>query len=134
MLVVHTSFRRLGLPPGLFDDQEAAHGIHAGDIETSLMLHLRPDLVRMDKAQNFVSSALAIEREFTFLRPVGPHGFGWIAQDLNAHGAVGNASIATASKGEATAEHQVQGCIALLRDMTTFPLSRLHNPNADALR
>src|SRR5437899_4963657 len=34
MLAVHTSWRRLGLPPNLFDDREAAHGIHAGDIET----------------------------------------------------------------------------------------------------
>ncbi len=98
------------------------------------MLHLRPDLVRMEKAQNFVSNALAIEQQFTHLRAVGPHGFGWIAQDLNAHGAVGNASIATAKKGETTAEHQVQGCIALLRDMTAFPLTRLHTPDADALR
>jgi creatinine amidohydrolase len=134
MLCVATHWRRFGLPAGMYDAIEERHGIHAGDIETSLMLHLRPDLVRMEKAQNFVSSALAIEQQFTHLRAVGPHGFGWIAQDLNPDGAVGNASIATARKGEATAEHQVQGCIALLRDMTAFPLSRLHTPDADTLR
>jgi creatinine amidohydrolase len=134
MLCVATHWRRFGLPPSLFDAIEDSHGIHAGDIETSLMLYLRPDLVRMENAQNFVSSALAIEQQFTHLRAVGPHGFGWIAQDLNPHGAVGNALAATAAKGEATAEHQVRGCIALLQDMATFPLKRLHMPDADAPR
>ena len=134
MLCVATHWRRFGLPAGLYDAVEDRHGIHAGDIETSLMLHLRPDLVRMEKAQSFVSSALACEQQFTHLRPIGPHGFGWIAQDLNPYGAVGNASIATAAKGEATAEHQVAGAIALLRDMAAFPLDRLHVPDADALR
>jgi creatinine amidohydrolase len=134
MLCVATHWRRFGLPAGLYGAIEDRHGIHAGDIETSLMLYLRPDLVRMDRAQNFVSNALAIEQEFIHLRPIGPHGFGWIAQDLNAHGAVGDASIATNGKGEATAEHQVRGCIALLRDMTAFPLGRLHTPDADTLR
>jgi creatinine amidohydrolase len=134
LLCVATHWRRFGLPAGLYAAIEDRHGIHAGDIETSLMLHLRPDLVRMEKAQNFTSSALACEQQFTHLRPVGPHGFAWIAQDLNPHGAVGNASIATAAKGEATAEHQVAGAIALLRDITAFALDRLHSPDADTLR
>jgi creatinine amidohydrolase len=134
MLCVATHWRRFGLPAGMYDAIEDRHGIHAGDIETSLMLYLRPELVHMEKARNFVSNALAIEQRFTHLRAVGPHGFGWIAQDLNPHGAVGNAAIATAAKGEATAEHQVQGCTALLRDMAEFSLDRLHTPDADALR
>ncbi len=46
MLAVHASWRRLGYPDGLFSSREAAHGVHGGDAETSLMLALRPDLVR----------------------------------------------------------------------------------------
>lgn len=129
MLCVATHWRRFGLPAGMYTAVEDKHGIHAGDIETSLMLHFRPDLVRMAKAKNFVSSAIAMENEFTHLRPTGPHGFGWIAQDLNPDGAVGDASIATAEKGRQTAEHQAAGFIALLRDMTAFTLDRLHAPN-----
>jgi creatinine amidohydrolase len=134
MLCVGTHWRRFGLPAGMYDAIEDRHGIHAGDIETSLMLHLRPELVRMEKAQNFISAGQSIEAEFAHLRPVGQHAFAWIAQDLNPHGAVGDASLATADKGAATAEHQVQGCIALLRDIAAFPLSRLHAPDADTLR
>jgi creatinine amidohydrolase len=126
MLAVATHWRWFGLPSGMYDAVEARHGIHAGDIETSLMLSFRKDLVRMDKAKNFVSSAIAMEKEFTHLGPTGTHAFGWIAQDLNTEGAVGDASKGTAEKGKQTAENQADGFIALLCDMTAFPLSRLY--------
>jgi creatinine amidohydrolase len=134
MLVVATHWRSFGLPQGMYDAVESRHGIHAGDIETSLMLSFRNDLVNLDKAKNFVSSAIAMEKEFSRLSPIGSHAFGWIAQDLNVEGAVGDAGKATAAKGKATAECQIEGFIALLRDMTAFPLKRLYNVNADALR
>lgn len=126
MLCVATHWRKFGLPVGMYTAVEDKHGIHAGDIETSLMLQFRPDLVRMEKAKSFVSTAVFMEQEFAHLRATGPHGFGWIAQDLNPDGAVGDASIATADKGRLTAEHQAAGFIALLRDMTSFSLDRLH--------
>jgi creatinine amidohydrolase len=125
MLAVHTAWSRFGWPEGLFTAAEGIYGIHAGDIETSLMLHFRPELVHREKAQNFVSSARAMESEFTCLRPTGLQAFGWIAPDLNPQGAVGDASLATAEKGRLTAEHQVEGFIALLRDMAKFDLARL---------
>ncbi len=125
MLVVTCSWRRFGIPPGLFTDQEAQVGIHAGDIETSLMLHFRPDLVRMDKAQNFAPATIDIAKQFAVLRPTGFSAFGWIAQDLHPSGAAGDASRATAEKGRATAEFQATEFIKLLRDVTLFSLSRL---------
>jgi creatinine amidohydrolase len=67
-----------------------------------------------------------MEKEFTHLGPTGSHAFGWIAQDLNADGAVGDASKAAAEKGKGTAEHQIEGFIALLRDMSAFRLERLY--------
>ena len=130
MLVVATHWRWFGLPEGMYGAVEARHGIHAGDIETSLMLSFRSDLVRMDKTKDFVSSAVAMEKEFKHLSPAGTHGFGWIAQDLNSDGAVGNALLATVEKGARTAAHQADGFIDLLRDMTRFHLSRLFAPAA----
>ncbi|MBV8840140.1 MAG: creatininase family protein, partial [Alphaproteobacteria bacterium] len=124
MLVVTTGWR-FGVPKGLFADQEAQHGIHAGDIETSLMLHFRPDLVRKDKVQNFVPSSVRMENEFKFLRPTGLHAHAWIAQDIHPDGAAGDASIATAEKGKQWAEFQAERFIELLRDIERFELSRL---------
>lgn len=128
MLAVATHWRWFGLPDGMYGAIEAKHGIHAGDIETSLMLEFRRDLVRMDKAKDFVSSAIAMEKEFKHLNSNGTHAFGWIAQDLNAEGPAGNAAIATAEKGARTAEHQADGFIDLLRDVRKFQLSRLYKP------
>ena len=125
MLVVSAAWRRLGIPADLYTDQEAAVGIHAGDIETSLMLHFRPELVHMDRAANFAPATIEIAQEFAILRPTGFNAFGWIAQDLHASGAAGDASLGTAEKGRATAEFQALEFIKLLRDVEKFRLDRL---------
>ena len=69
MFVVTASSYALGKPPGLFPEAELKHGIHGGTVETSLMLHLRPDLVRMDKAKNFAPLSIAMERDYELLTP-----------------------------------------------------------------
>jgi len=125
MLAVHTSWGRLGYPEGLFSAAEHAHGIHGGDIETSIMLAAYPDLVRREKIANFIPATVAMEREFTHLRADFPAGFGWMTQDLNASGAVGDASLATAEKGEAALEHGARAFVALLRDVERFDLERV---------
>ena len=122
MLAVKTSGMRFGLPDGLFSPVETAYGIHGGDVETSLMLHFRPDLVAMDKAENFVSSVVRAESEFDLLRQTGTHAFAWIASDINSSGAVGEAALASAAKGEATARHQAEGFIRLMGDVRSAKL------------
>ena len=117
MLAVKTSWMRFGLPAGLYSQTETAYGIHGGDVETSLMLHFRPELVALDKAENFVSAVTRAEKDFELLRHTGPHAFAWIASDLNASGAVGEAALATAEKGKATARHQAAGFLNLVKDV-----------------
>ncbi|NIW24071.1 MAG: creatininase family protein, partial [Gammaproteobacteria bacterium] len=48
MLVARANYLRFGTPAGLFSEQELTGDVHGGLVETSLMLHLRPDLVRQD--------------------------------------------------------------------------------------
>ncbi|PAQ00074.1 creatininase family protein [Mesorhizobium mediterraneum] len=117
MLAVKTSWQRFGRPAGMYTALEDRQGIHGGDVETSLMLHFRPDLVDMAKADNFVSNVARAEKEFSLLRHTGTHAFAWIATDLNPNGVVGDASIATAEKGRLTAIHQADGFISLLKDL-----------------
>jgi creatinine amidohydrolase len=128
MLAVTSQWRRFGLPPNTYSAYDATYGIHAGDIEASLMLHFRPDLVDMSKAKLFPSRAAQIEKQFTHLRPIGTHAFGWIAPDLNPDGAVGDASAGTAEKGRLTAEFQADGFIALLRDVARFSVHEWLSP------
>jgi len=117
MLAVKTSWQRLGRPAGMYTELEDRHGIHGGDVETSLMLHFRPDLVDMTKAQNFISNVARAEQDFELLRQTGTHAFAWMAGDLNPHGVVGDASIATAEKGRLTARFQAEGFVRLLKDV-----------------
>jgi len=122
VVAVHTSWGRFGYPDGLFSASERAHGIHGGDIETSIMLAAYPDLVRREKIADFRSRSYAMERDYAFLRADFPAGFGWMTQDLHASGAVGDASRATPEKGEALLDHGARGFVALLNDVAQFEL------------
>ena len=128
MLVTATGWSRFGQPHGIFPDKEFTYGIHGGDIETSIMLYLRPDLVDMSKATDFRSTQLDFIREFKHLRGHGPAQFGWKAQDLNPAGTVGNAAAATAVKGEASLDHAARGFVDLLKDIHAFDIERLWKP------
>lgn len=125
LLAVTCSWARFGYPDGLFSAQEQRHGIHGGEIETSLMLAFRPELVDMGRAKNFPPATLDFERDFAWLRADRPAGFGWLTQDLSPSGAMGDASRATAEKGEATADYWATAFIELLRDVEAFDLARL---------
>jgi creatinine amidohydrolase len=122
MLAVNVAWHRLGYPEGLLDEKEARHGIHAGHAETSLMLAFKPDTVRMDRSQNFEPRTVGMEQRFRHLRATQPIGFGWMSQDLNAAGAMGDASRATAEDGEAAADYGAQAFVALLREIDEFCL------------
>ncbi|CTQ55181.1 Creatinine amidohydrolase [Roseibium album] len=130
MFVTATNWQRFGQPDDLFPKEEFSYGIHGGDIETSLMLHLRPDLVRMDLAEDFSSEQQSYLQEFKHLRGHGKAQYGWKAQDLNPTGALGNASLATAEKGRLSLDNAANGFIDLLRDVDAFDLGRLWTPDA----
>lgn len=127
MFVVNAAWSKLatGLPPGLFSDRERTHGIHGGEIETSLMLHLRPDLVDMSKAKNFVSWGEEMAQTFNLLTPEGRVGFGWQVEDLNPDGACGDAAAADAERGRVLAECAVAGFIKLAEEVSRYPLERI---------
>jgi creatinine amidohydrolase len=125
MLAVPCSFSRFGYPDGLFGAEERAYGIHGGDVETSLMLAARPDLVRKELAKNFLPASLAMAREFKQLRAGDPVGFGWMSQDLNPSGAIGDATSATAAKGETALAHGARAFVELLDDVARFDLAKL---------
>ena len=119
MLAVKTSWMRFGLPDELYSETERQFGIHGGDIETSLMLHFRPETVLMEKAADFPSRTVEARSTFKHLAPQGTHAYAWLADDLHPEGVVGEASRATAEKGAATAQHQAAGFVELLTDVRT---------------
>jgi creatinine amidohydrolase len=125
MFVVTTAWHFLGYPERTFTPQEIAHGIHGGDIETSLMLAANPALVRHDRAENFVSAAIRRAQENKWLGIDKPVSFAWMTQDLHASGAVGDATLASAEKGEAALAHGARAFVELLHEVDRFDLARL---------
>jgi creatinine amidohydrolase len=125
MLVVTAAWHRFGYPAGTFERAEQRHGVHAGDIETSLMLAGRGDTVRMEDAENAVPATVGMAEDFKWLSAFRPVGFGWMTQDLHGSGALGDATVATAEKGEAALRHGARGFVELLQDVDRFDLDRL---------
>ncbi len=127
-LAVGTKWDRFVKGSGIVSDNEEAFGIHGGDIETSVMLALHPELVDVSKVRDFPNLQEVLAQDFKHLRAYGPHAFGWKAGDLNKFGVTGNAAMATAEKGEALLALAVQGLSELLDDVARFDLALLNDP------
>jgi creatinine amidohydrolase len=127
LLAVTTSWSRFGTPDGLFDADELRHGIHGGAVETSIMLARFADHVRMDKLADFRPSSVAMEKDYRWLSTQRPAPFAWQAQDLHPSGAIGDATKASAEKGEQLVDHGARGFIALLQDVDKFDVKALSN-------
>jgi creatinine amidohydrolase len=131
MLAVTVGWHRFGYPDGAFSAEEKKHGIHGGDIETSLMLAAMPATVHMDKAPNATPATIGMAREFKWLGAYRPAGFAWMTQDLNPTGAVGDATLANAQKGEAALVQGAKAFVELLREIDRFDLAGLREGPLD---
>jgi len=125
MLAVACSWFRITPLDDLFSREELTHGIHGGDIETSAMLAVAPEVVAMQAAENFVPLTVNIERSGSLLAAEGPVSFGWQAQDLHPAGVCGDAANATREKGEIVLDRAADALLRLIRDMRTFDMAAL---------
>jgi creatinine amidohydrolase len=94
---------------------------HAGEFETALMLHLRPDLVQMDKAVKEMGQ-LKIDY-FNWDHPE-PSILSW--QDwwsrMTESGVCGDPTVATAAFGRALFETIVENMVRFVRAFRTLPI------------
>lgn len=125
LLAVACSWFRITPVHDLVAAGEVEHGIHAGDIETSVMLALHGDLVDMSKAENFVPLTVALSASGGALTAEGAVGFGWQAQDLHPSGAMGDATAARADKGREIVERASAALARLVGDVAAFDMSLL---------
>jgi creatinine amidohydrolase len=126
MLVVKASWFRFPHPSDVVLPQaEWRHGLHGGAIETAMMLHLRPDLVRRDAVAQFTSIGAELERDMRHVGPEGAAPFAWLAGDLNPLGVVGDATLATPEMGAKLVGHYARVLAEIIQDARDFPLDRL---------
>jgi creatinine amidohydrolase len=125
MFAVACSWFRTVDSSDLIDAQEQRHGIHGGESETSIMLHLHGDLVDMARAENFVPRSIELEKSYATLTPEGAVGYGWQTQDLQPSGALGNALAADAKRGAELVERAANKLVALVHEVARFPLENM---------
>lgn len=108
------------VPPdqgGPSSEEELGFGIHGGVGETSIMLHLRPDLVRMDLASRNVPEHLAANEHVKF---GGTVSFGWLASDFGPDGHIGDPTGATPERGKQSFEAAVSRLGAAFGEIADF--------------
>ncbi|MFL6693284.1 MAG: creatininase family protein [Ramlibacter sp.] len=128
LLVYSTNWYTLPLGAavtGQFTPEEHRFGIHAGDMETSMMLALKPQRVDMAQARDFKSTSQDRAAAFAILGNGTSAKLGWQMQDYNAMGAAGNATLATAAKGRAVVDEAARQLALLLDEVARLPLSTL---------
>ena len=121
----------LGEAGAQFSREEHRFGVHAGEIETSMLLALRPERVDMAQAQDFKSSSQDRAGIYSLLGNGSSAKLGWAMQDYNAQGAAGNAAAATADKGRALLHAAGTQLALLLQELSALPLSTLVDRPAD---
>lgn len=114
--------------PGMPADQggaspagELGMGIHGGTDETSVVLHLAPELVRMDLAERRVPEKIADNK---YVRFGGRVSFGWLSNDFNDEGYIGDPTPANADLGKQLFEGNVRAFAEALREVATFDFGR----------
>jgi creatinine amidohydrolase len=112
---------------GLFTPEEHRFGIHAGDMETSMMLALRPQYVDMAQARDFKSSSQERAAKYPILGNGKSAKLGWQMQDYNPMGAAGNATLASADKGRAVIDSAGRQLALLLQEVAALPLTTLRS-------
>jgi creatinine amidohydrolase len=101
----------------LLTKQEREFGIHAGDAETSVLLSILPDRVRMDLAVTEYPAGLP---ENSLLSMEGNLPFAWMTRDLTQSGVLGDATAATREKGDRILASLADSWTQVIRDIYRF--------------
>jgi len=97
--------------------------VHAGEIETSTSLAVRPNLVKMDKAEKSVLKFSSRYLNFSSLR-----GVPWYVRTkrISESGIMGDPTIASAKKGKKMWEIMIAHLVAFVEDLKSLSLDEIH--------
>ena len=125
MLVYSSSWYQLPIEQkvlDLFDASEHRFGIHAGAIETSIIMATHPQLVDTRSFQNYPSSAQDRSEKYPILGNSKSAKLGWMIEDYNIHGAVGDLGQASADKGQALLQSAGLSLSQLILEILSLPM------------
>ena len=101
----------------LITAQELEYGIHAGDAETSIMLSLLPEQVKMQDAVKEYPQGLPQD---SLLNMEGKLPFAWLTRELSKTGVMGDATVATTEKGDRILQSLAMGWVQVIKDIYRF--------------
>ncbi|WP_251978611.1 creatininase family protein [Salinicola avicenniae] len=127
LLVVKANYFRFAPPMDALPAAELRHGLHGGALETAMMLHLAPAKVRVARLANAPSEGARRESAGSTLGPEGDAGYAWMAQDLNAGGVTGDATLASAQLGARLVDHFAQRLAEIIDETGRFDLATLRD-------
>ena len=101
---------------------EVHNDVHAGDIETSTSLAVRPELVRMELAEKFIPKFSSRYLDFTSQR-----GVGWYARTakITPSGVFGDPTRASRAKGEKMWEIMIRHLVELVESLKGMTLDEI---------
>ena len=102
-------------------ESELGMGVHGGVDETSVMLHLRPDLVDMSLAVRRVPEGLAKNEQVKF---GGRVAFGWLSNDFFPEGHIGDPTGASAEFGARMFAGAVESLGGAMKEISRFDFGR----------
>jgi creatinine amidohydrolase len=99
-------------PPFKLSEEEKQYGIHAGELETSLVLALQPGIVKMDKAvKHYMKPPMPL---------FGSVSVAWLTPDWSETGVFGDATAANPDKGIALLDYASQRLAEIISKISHF--------------
>lgn len=127
LLVFPVTTGRLGVPEWL-DLPDAEFSIHGGHVETSVMLHLAPGAVQLDRAVVGGAHLPGLYPAGGELSLEGALPTAWVSSDLTTNGVIGDPRSATAEIGKEIVGHWTGRLAAAYRQMTEFAFRSAGRP------
>ncbi len=110
-------YLRVAIPQAGLSDLEAVYGIHAGDIETSILLKSHPDLVNLKLAPDSIPHFLIKKGSPPFAHALN---YAWLTRDISLDGVLGNAQTADAGRGKKYLEDAAKETADLIMKIIDF--------------
>jgi creatinine amidohydrolase/Fe(II)-dependent formamide hydrolase-like protein len=102
---------------------DTPNDVHAGEIETSTSLAVRPHLVRMSRATKLVPRFSSRYMNFSSRRGVSWHAY---TKRISETGVMGDPTKASAEKGEKMWQIMIAHLVALVEDLKSMELEELY--------
>lgn len=103
---------------------DTPNDVHAGEIETSTSMAVRPELVRSDRLERMVPQFSSRYLNFTSKRGISWHAF---TKKISESGVMGDPTRASAEKGEKMWEFMIEHLVMFIEDLKRLTLDEIHH-------